>query len=65
MTTPKWAKDGAEKVGNFAEVVNNKIDTAADNAIDAVQAKTGRYTWAAILGVVVAIIGVFALVWIL
>jgi len=65
MTTPKWAKDGAEKVGNFAEVVNNKIDAAADNAIDAVQEKTGRFTWAVILGVVAAIIGVCALIWIL
>lgn len=65
MTTPKWAKEGVEQVKDFAEGVSDKADAAADNAIDAVQAKTGRFTWAAILGTVGAIILVIVLVKIL
>lgn len=61
MTTPKWAKEGVEQVKDFVEGINDKADAVADNAIDTVQKKTGRFTWAAILGVVAAIILVIVL----
>jgi hypothetical protein len=41
--------------------VNDGADARADAAIDAMKAKTGRFTWAAIAGVTLAIVVVFGL----
>lgn len=65
MTTPKWAKEGVEQVKDFVEGVNDKADAVADNAIDTVKAKTGRFTGMAILGGVIGIILLIVLVKIL
>ena len=65
MTTPKWAKEGVEQVKDFVEEVNDKADAVADNAIDTVKAKTGRFTGMAILGGVIGIILLIVLVKIL
>lgn len=65
MTTPKWAKEGVEQVKDFVEGVNDKADAVADNAIDTVKAKTGRFTGMAILGGVIGIILLIILVKIL
>jgi acid phosphatase family membrane protein YuiD len=50
-----------EKAGDEARAVNEKLDSAADNAMDAIKEKTGRFTWAVIVGSILGILGVFAL----